>query len=330
MSDYTDFPNGVSSRGLPLNGLPLVLGSTGVGKTYFVDKTYGSDGNVGTRADLALATVSQAVSNAVSGDTIALSTNSTHSVTSGIALTTSRVNMIGLDYNGRLVQQGAKIQLATAATTAYVLKNTGTRNSFTNIKFIQAATAATGLHVAELGGEGNLYQNTSFTFGVADNLDLTTAIEVVNGEDSGTFVDCQFGQDTLLTSASGGRKVMSIDQVTSGQEFKSNIFRDCTWLSSSSDAGTQSIGMAAAGDILFSNHFVRPSFIASIDSAGGIACTKAVSTANGTTKGTIYISYPMVHGFTDIGVNGTNNDNLYVFSHVPSAADITSAQPTTS
>lgn len=328
---YTDYPNGVTSFGVPITGsIPMVLGATGVGKIYFVDATNGSDGNSGLSADKALKTIAQAYSLASSGDTIALSTNATHTLTAGIAWTKSRINMIGLDMPGRLVQQGAKVQLATAATTAYVIKVTGTRNSFTNIKFIQAATGATALHVAEMGGEGNLYQNCSFTFGVADNLDLTTATEVVCGEDSGTFVNCQFGQDTLVSSATS-RTIMTIDQVTSGQEFKSNIFKDCTWIGASSDADLQAISMAAAGDILFTNHFIRPSFIASISTgAGTIACTKAVSTANGTVNGTILISYPMVHGFSDIGINGTNNDNLYVFSHVPSAADITSAQPTTS
>ena len=251
----------------------------------------------------------------------------THSISDGVALTKNRVHFIGMDGGDRLVQQGAKISLSGNVATAYVLKNTGVRNSFRNIKFIQSSTNAAALHVAEMGGEGNLYKNVSFTFGVVDNLDLTTASEVICGEDSGTFIGCQFGQDTLLTSAA--RSIMTIDQVTASQEFKSNVFVDCTWLGSSSDADMQAISMAAAGDILFSNHFIRPSFIASIDSAGGIACTKAVSTANGTTKGTIYISYPMVHGFDDVGINGTNNDNLFVFSHVPSAVNITSAKPTT-
>lgn len=262
-------------------------------------------------------------------DIILLSGHTTHALAAGIAWTKNRVHVIGMDGGDRLVQQGAKVQLSGAVDSAYILKNTGVRNSFKNIKFIQASTHANALHVLEEGGEGNLYKNCSFTFGAADNLDLTTATEVLMGGDSDTFINCQFGQDTLLTSASGGRSIMTIDQVTASQECKSNIFVDCTWICSSSDAGTQAISMAAAGDILFTNHFIRPSFIASLDSAGGIACTKAVSTANGTTKGTILISYPMVHGFSDVGINGTNNDNLYVFSHVPSAVDITSAKPTT-
>jgi len=179
MTTMTKFPNGISSRGIPVNGsIPFVLGANGAGDIYFVDATNGSDGNNGLSADQAMKTLPVAYAAAGSGDTIALSTNSTHSLATGIAWTKSRINLVGMDFFGRLVQQGAKVQLATAATTAYVLKVTGTRNSFSNIKFIQAATAATGLHVLEEGGEGSLYQNCSFVFGVADNLDLTTATEV--------------------------------------------------------------------------------------------------------------------------------------------------------
>jgi hypothetical protein len=261
-------------------------------------------------------------------DVILLSANATHSLSTGLNWTKSRIHVVGMDGGDRLLQQGAKVQVSGAVDTAYVLKNTGVRNSFRNIKFIQSSTHANALTVAQMGGEGNLYKDVSFTFGVADNLDQATAYEVINGEDSGTFINVTFGADTLLTSAA--RANMLIDQVTTNQEFKSNRFRGCEFLISSSQAGAQAIKMAAAGDILFTNHFDNCAFIASLDSAGGVACTRAVSTANGTTKGTIYISYPRVHGYDDIGTNGTNNDNLYVFSHVPSAANITSAQPTTS
>src|SRR3990167_1419526 len=180
-------------------------------------------------------------------DVIFLSGNTTHALSSGLEWTKNRIHVIGLDGGDRLVQQGSKVQTATAETDAYVIKNTGVRNTFRNVKFIQAGTDATALHVLEEGGEGNLYVNTSFTFGVASNLDLTTAIEVVMGGDSDTFINCQFGVDTLLTSAA--RSVMLIDQVTSGQECKSNVFKDCTWLIFSSDADALMISMAAAGDI---------------------------------------------------------------------------------
>jgi len=166
-------------------------------------------------------------------DVILLSAHSTHTLTAPIAWTKSRIQVIGLDGGNRLVQQGSKVSTsATEATAGYVIKVTGVRNSFKNIKFIQASTNAAGLHVLELGGEGNLFENCSATFGVDDNLDSTTATEVVLGEDSGTFINCLFGQDTLVSSATT-RSIMVIDEVTSGQPCKSNIFKDCTWLGAS-------------------------------------------------------------------------------------------------
>lgn len=325
----TNYPNGVSSFGIPITGsIPMILGASGVGNIYFVDATNGSDGNDGLSAERAMKTLAVAYAAAASGDTIALSTNAEHLLSAGIAWTKSRINLVGLDMPGRVLQQGAKVKLITAATTAYVVKNTGTRNSFTNIKFIQASTEATALHVFEEGGEGTLFQNSSFTFEVSDNLDLTTAIEFVMGGDSDTFIKCTFGQDTLLTTATA-RSIMVIDQV-GGFACKSNYLEDCTWIGASSDADLQAITLAATGDILFSNHLIRPSFIASISGGqGAIACTKAVSTPNGTTNGTLLISYPVVHGFTDLGVNGTNNDNIFVYSHAVSGATLTSVAPTT-
>jgi hypothetical protein len=258
---------------------------------------------------------------------ILLDAHSTHSLSSGIALTKNRIHFIGMDGGDHLVQQGARVQLATAATTAYVMKNTGNRNTFRNIKFIQAATAGTGLTVFQDGGEGTVFKNCSFVFGVADNLGSANAHEFVAGTDSGTFLNCTFGADTLLTSAA--RSVFHIDQVTASQEFKSNLLKECVFMISSSNNGALLVKMDAAGDVLFTNHFDDCVFMGSLDSAGGIQLTRAVTTANGTVKGTLYFSYPRVHGVADFGTNGTNNDNLYVFSHVPSAVDITSAQPTT-
>lgn len=72
------------------------------------------------------------------------------------------------------------------------MKDTGNRNSFRNIKFIQAATAGTGLTVFQGGGEGTVFKNCSFVFEVADNLGSTDAHEFVAGTDSATFIDCTF------------------------------------------------------------------------------------------------------------------------------------------
>src|SRR3972149_1787079 len=60
------------------------------------------------------AAYSAATSNA--NDVIVLSGNSTHSIATGIAWTKIRIHVIGMDGGDRLVQQGAKVQNATADT----------------------------------------------------------------------------------------------------------------------------------------------------------------------------------------------------------------------
>lgn len=270
------------------------------------------------------AAVTEAESN--NNDVILLDSNSSHVLTTGLELTKSRIHFIGMDGGDRLIQQGAKITTTDAAAVAFVLKNTGTRNTFRNIKFIMNDTDAAAINVVQEGGEGTLYKNCSFVFGVVDNLDLTTATEFLTGGDSTTMDSCTFGNDTLLTSAA--RTVFKIDQVTASQEFKSNIIKDCIWQISSSDADALFISMVAAGDILFTNLFVNPIFQASVDSAGGIALTKGVTTANGTVKGTINLYMPAAFNVTNLAVNGTNNDGLQVYGpNMATATDYVGQAP---
>jgi len=271
-----------------------------------------SDGNVRFFTSLSAAYDACESNN---NDIILLDGNSSHSLTTGIAWTKNRIHVIGMDGGDRLVQQGAKVQNAATDATAYVIKVTGVRNSFRNIKFIQASTVATALHVLEEGGEGNLYKNCTFTFGVVDNLDLTTATEVLCGSDSATFSKCLFGTETLLTSAA--RAVFTIDQVTASQEFKSNILEDCIWMISSSSATALLLKVAANTDVLFTNLFVRPTFMASVDSAGGAALTNAAASAASLVKGTLNFANPNVFNCTNFMVTA---DNAQITGPVPTAA----------
>lgn len=218
------------------------------------------------------------------GDIIVLAGNSTHSVATGFEMTKNRITVIGMG-TGRFIQQAAKVQNVTADTTAYVIKNSGNRNAFINIKFIQISTNAAALSVFTDGGEGTYFENCSFIFGVVDNLDGTTAHEFVGGTDSGTFKNCTFGCETLLTSAA--RSVFHIDQVTASQEFKSNYMENCRFIISSSSNTATFIRLDAVGDILYTNEFKNTSFLASVDSAGGAALAEAVQTGTGTVKGSL-------------------------------------------
>lgn len=229
-------------------------------------------------------------------DVILLSAHSTHTITP-IAWTKNRIHVIGMDGGGRAIQQGAKIQNSATSTEAYVVKVTGVRNSFKNIKAIQISTEATALTCWQFGGEGNKYEDFSATFGVVDNLDQIDAFEVVMGEDSGTFINCEWGTETLLTSAA--RAVMSVDMVTASQECKANRFINCRSIISSSLSTATHIRLAAVTDILFTNLWVNPVFIASVDSAGGAAIAETVQTGTGVTKGVLCFAYPATFNSTD-------------------------------
>ena len=320
----TNFPNGITSYGMPVvgGGVPFSFG-----KYYFVDYALGSDGNAGLSPNEAFKTLTAAYNACTSNmdDTIIIRGYSTV-VDAPIAWTKNRIHVYGSDGTpGRLVQQGAKISSTTAGALSYVIKDTGTRNSFVNLKFIQNSAVATALTVLELGGEGTYLANCSAVFGVADNLSGTTAHEIVAGTDSASMINCTFGSDVLLTS--GARTVFLIDQVTSGQEFKSNYISGCKFIISSSETTAELISMAANTDVLFTNLFEDCTFMASIDTAGGVALARAVSTANGLTKGTLYFTNPRPFGITNFGVNGTNNDGLYVIGALVVATDLVGVQP---
>lgn len=260
-------------------------------------------------------------------DIIVLNGQSTYNMaTVGLAFTKSRIHTIGMDGGHRLVQQGTKIQVTGAVDTAYVIKDTGVRNSFINIKFIQGSTHANALTVFQGGGEGTLFKNCSFVFGVVNNLDETTAHEFLAGTDSATFLNCTFGADTLLTSAA--RSVFHIDQVN-GFEFKSNILRDCIFIISSSSSTATFIRLDAVGDILFTNLFERCSFVASVDSAGGAAIAEAVQTGTGTVKGTLNFAFPSVFNVTDFATaTSGRNANVQYVAPVSAAASTEGKQPT--
>ena len=225
-------------------------------------------------------------------DVILLDANSSHSVAvGGLAITKSRVHFIGMDGGGRYLQQGAKVQSTAGTAAVYVIKNTGTRNSFRNIKFIQTDDEATSLTCFQEGGEGTYFENCSFTFGDADNLDETNAYDFVHGGDSVTMKECTFGNDTLLTSA--GRAVMAIDQVTSGQPFKNNVFKDCLWMTSTSSTDLSFIRVLGTADVNFGNVFINPVMMnALVSSTSAAATDDAVDSVSGLIQGNLLFVNP--------------------------------------
>ena len=96
-------------------------------------------------------------------DVILVDANSTHSEAM-ITVSKNRIHFIGMDGGGRLNSQGAKIGTPAtdvAASTA-VIRNTGTRNTYRNLKIIQSGTNAAQVSAFVDEGEGTFCKNCQF------------------------------------------------------------------------------------------------------------------------------------------------------------------------
>ncbi len=194
----TNFPNGISSFGAPVNtGMP-----EGLTKVFYVDYILGSDGNKGTSVSKPFQTIQKALDSVTTNknEGIALMGNASHVVTAMLDFSKSRVHMFGYDPGGRMYGQNAKVSMGvtTAATDIGCIKNTGIRNSFRNIKFTSANTVAQGIYTFVEGGEYTVIEGCEIY--KETDLDQTGAAELVMNGDSAQVSNCYIGSTANLIS----------------------------------------------------------------------------------------------------------------------------------
>lgn len=189
---FTNFPRGITSMGVPQlgGGIPATFG-----KYIFVDYDNGSDGYDGLSMDKPVKTVARAYALATTNknDVIALSAYSSHPLSEMLTVDKNRVHFIGLDCGGRYYGQRAKISMGvtTAVTDIFSVKNIGSGNTFTNIKFSNVNTLTQNTAAVGEGGEYTLYRGCE----IYDSTKLTsdTHAELLLNSDSAQFVGCTFG-----------------------------------------------------------------------------------------------------------------------------------------
>lgn len=221
----TNFPNGISSFGVPVmgGGIPATPGSF-----LFVDYTNGDDG-ISVKSNSSrrpFKTVAMAYSKATTNkdDVIVLQGNASHVLTEMLTVDKNRVHFIGMDgTSGRLYGQNAKIHLGvtTAATDIGTILNTGIRNSFQNIKVTNANTVAQGIYSFVEGGEYTLL-NACEIYKETD-LDVTGAAELVMNGDSAQVINCTIGS---TANAISGAIVRANVLVTAGVAGAGKVARD--------------------------------------------------------------------------------------------------------
>jgi hypothetical protein len=226
MTNLTDlYVSGVPTLGAG-GGLP-----TTQGKYIFVDYTLGSDSNNGESMGEPVKTIAQAYSIARTNKEygIVLMGSATHTLTSMLTVAKNRVHFVGLDASGgRLYGQNAKISLGatTAATDIATITNTGVRNSFHNIKFMNSNTVAQGIWGFAEAGEFAVYENCEFY--KSTDLETSISAELLCNGDSAQFRRCTFGSTANARSGAVIRPcVMLTRETIAGKVSRDVTFEDC-------------------------------------------------------------------------------------------------------
>lgn len=138
-------------------------------------------------------------------DVILIDGDSTFTLTSMLTVSKNRVHFIGLDYllgDKRMYGQSTKISLGVtaAATDIATIKNTGVRNSFRGIKFLNGNTVTEGIYCFADGGEYTVIDHCELY--KSTDLDQTGAAELVANGDSSQYSNCYIGSTVDAISGS--------------------------------------------------------------------------------------------------------------------------------
>jgi hypothetical protein len=227
-----------------------VVGAQGPGNRYYVDYRNGDDNtNNGLSWDSPFKTYSKAVATVTSNnnDHIYIDGDSTVVETAMVTLSKNRVHTYG--FNGSLGHygQGVKIKVGvtTAATDIATFKNTGVRNTFTGIKFINENTVAEGLYCVAEGGEFTRYRSCEFY--KSTDLDDAGASEFLHNGDSTMFYDCTFGSSANETG--NIRANVLVTATLSGKKCRDTYFENCIFLAKADDTDKVMVYGANATDV---------------------------------------------------------------------------------
>lgn len=282
----TNFPNGVSSFGVPMvggiGGIPLT------GTWWFCDYVNGSDGNEGTSAESPLKTIGEAHTRAVAGnnDVVVMigngSTTATQRLSSTLTWSKNATHLIGVTAPSRVFQRSRIAPLTTATTNINPLMTVSASGCiFSNFSFFQGiGQSATDEKLISITGDRNFFGDIHFE-GMGATAGAARAgswIISLDGGDENLFSHCAIGGDTIARSAANASVV-----ITSASQ--RNSFEDCVFLMYPTANSPLFLDASLSGGLNGSTMwFRRCSFMGLLSASGGtqpaVTCT-ASSSLNG-------------------------------------------------
>lgn len=252
----TTFADGLYQwGGTPVgSSIPLTFGNAaneGPGKVFFVNPTTGSDSNRGTSMAKPLATIAKAYSLMTSNnhDVAVLSASSGLAETDELAVTKNRCHFWGLDAVGRYYGQRSRWTMGlTTGTAIAIVKNTGTGNTFSNIKFDSSDTLSTSIYAFADGGEYTVIDHCELY--KSTDLDQTGAAELLCNGDSSFYYHNTLG--SLVNAISGAILrpcVLLTRETITGKVARDVTFEKCLFWRKCGDTGNRFIYGANATDV---------------------------------------------------------------------------------
>lgn len=311
----TNFPNGVTSFGVPviggIGGIPLT------GTWYFVDYANGSDGYDGLSPETPMKTLLAAYNLCTSGanDVVVIigdgGTTATQRLTASLTWAKNATHLVGMTAP-TMISQRARISTLTTATVNInpLMTISGSGCIFMNFSFFQGVgEASTDEKLLDITGDRNYFWNVQFGgMGHANGAARAGSYCVyLNDGDENTFDSCAFGLDTVSRSAANA-------SVKFAGQSQRNIFRDCIFPLYATATSPLCVDANSVGSIdrfqLFSNcKFLNsgtstPAAVAAFNASQGGFLLFDNSTAmrftdwTATDTGTVQISGPVPNGDT--------------------------------
>lgn len=310
---YTNFPNGITSMGVPTIGTGGLLPFTG--NYFFVNETTGSDGNTGGAQD-PFATLTRALALCTSGNNDVVFLTGTVHVTATVAWSKNNTHLIGL---AGPIQTNQRARISSSGSTVFtpMVSVTGRGCIFLNIgAFHGYADASTQICWAETGGN-NYYGQVSF-LGMAN---ATAAAQAGSrsltvgsaGSGENTFMNCQIGLDTVTRSAAN----YSLEFLGGSPR---NTFRNCIFPSFASATSPAFINVGSGAIDRF-QVFDNCYFINEIKSGGSSTLAQAFN-VSGSAGGLLFLNNCGVYGITAQETSASGN----IIGNNPAPAAATSGK----
>ncbi len=222
------------------------------GRKVYVDATYGSDGNAGTKnSPMKTGACGYAQLRTGRNDTL-FAAQGNYILTGVLTWSKSDTNCIGLCENveGDYGQGGVNIY-TTTASVAHTIDITGSRCRFQNLKISNGGANAANLGAVLVEGQGGIFKNVAF-MGILDAAQIASAnpysLGIAPGGYFPIFEDCVIGQSTWgprTQTLSGHLKFNVTGAGTYGAD--GGIFRRCRFLSWAETASVSAVYIPIQG-----------------------------------------------------------------------------------